>query len=70
LRHFPAETPGDDHLGKIGYRGPPGVEKEIVYVVQSEASLQEVLTPVEFVKKYGWKNDPDKSSSRATNRGA
>jgi hypothetical protein len=42
------------------YRGPPGVEKEIVYVVQPEAGPQQVLTPAEFEKQYGWKNDPEK----------
>ena len=42
------------------YRGSPGIEKEIVYVVQPEAGPQKVLTPAEFAKKYGWKNDPDK----------
>lgn len=41
------------------YRGSPGVEKEIVYIVQTEAG-QEVLTPDEFEKKYGWKNDPQR----------
>jgi WD40 repeat protein len=40
------------------YRGSPGVEKEIVYVVQTDAG-QEVLAPDEFAKKYGWKNDPE-----------
>jgi WD40 repeat protein len=42
------------------YRGSPGIEKEIVYVVQPEAGPQKVLTPAEFAKKYGWKNDPEK----------
>jgi hypothetical protein len=40
------------------YRGSPGVEKEIVYVVQTDAG-QELLAPDEFAKKYGWKNDPE-----------
>jgi WD40 repeat protein len=39
------------------YRGSPGVEEEIVYVVQSDAG-QELLTPAEFARRYGWKNDP------------
>jgi len=41
------------------YRGSPGVEKEIVYVVQTDAG-QEVLASEEFAKKYGWKNDPER----------
>ena len=41
------------------YRGSPGVEKEIVYVVQTDAG-QELLAPDEFAKKYGWKNDPER----------
>jgi len=39
------------------YRGSPGAEKELVYVVQTETG-QELLAPAEFEKKYGWKNDP------------
>ena len=39
------------------YRGSPGVQKELVYVVQTDAG-QETLTPAEFARKYGWKNDP------------
>lgn len=41
------------------FAGSPGVEKELVYVVQTDAG-QETLTPEEFSKKYGWKNDPAK----------
>lgn len=44
------------------YRGSPGVEKELVYVVQTDAG-QETLTPEEFSKKYGWKNDPSKAKA-------
>jgi serine/threonine protein kinase/WD40 repeat protein len=32
---------------------------DLVYIVQTEAG-QETLTPDEFSKKYGWKNDPQK----------
>jgi WD40 repeat protein len=39
------------------YRGTLGIEREIVYVVQT-AKGQETLTPKEFAKKYSWKNDP------------
>lgn len=41
------------------FRGLPDVEKELVYVVQTDAG-QETLTPEEFSKRYGWKNDPEK----------
>jgi formylglycine-generating enzyme required for sulfatase activity/serine/threonine protein kinase/WD40 repeat protein len=44
------------------YHGSPGVEKEFVYVVQTDAG-QETLTPEEFSKKYGWKNDPSKAKA-------
>jgi hypothetical protein len=39
------------------YRGSEGIEAEIVYVVRTEQA-QEMLTPEEFARKYGWKNDP------------
>ncbi|MCY2991908.1 MAG: hypothetical protein NTY19_29125 [Planctomycetota bacterium] len=41
--------------------GSPGVEKEFVYVVQTDAG-QETLKPEEFTRKYGWKNDSSKAS--------
>jgi WD40 repeat protein len=41
------------------YRGSPGVEKELVYVVQTEKG-QELFAPDEFAKKYDWKNDPQR----------
>ena len=41
------------------YLGSPGVEKEIVCVAQTDDG-QETLTPAEFTKKYGWKNDPER----------
>jgi WD40 repeat protein len=41
------------------YRGSPRVERELVYVVQTDQG-QETLSPEEFSKKYGWKNDPDR----------
>jgi WD40 repeat protein/predicted Ser/Thr protein kinase len=41
------------------YRGTPGVEAELVYVVLTDAG-QETLTPAAFEKKYGWHNDPEK----------
>jgi WD40 repeat protein len=48
------------------YRGSPGVEKELVYVVQTDEG-QETLNPDEFSTKYGWKNDPDRARE-ATDR--
>jgi WD40 repeat protein/serine/threonine protein kinase len=41
------------------FRGTPGAEKELVYVVVTDTG-QETLTPAEFAQKYGWKNDPEK----------
>ncbi len=41
------------------YRGSPRAEQFIVYVVKT-AKGQETLTPQEFAKRYGWKNDPNK----------
>src|SRR6185436_519568 len=42
------------------YRGTPGVEAELVYVVQTEQG-QETLGPEEFAEKYGWKNEPSRT---------
>ena len=39
--------------------GSPGVENDILYVAETEQG-QETITPAEFAKKYGWKNDPSK----------
>jgi WD40 repeat protein len=39
------------------FAGTPGVEGEIVYVVQTERG-QEALSPAEFARRYGWQNDP------------
>jgi WD40 repeat protein len=43
------------------YRGSPGIEEEIVYVVQAERG-QETLRPEEFARRYDWKNDPEKAA--------
>jgi formylglycine-generating enzyme required for sulfatase activity len=55
-------------IGVVGpaghWRGAPGLEKELVYVVQTDAG-QETLTPEGFAKKYGWKNDPAKAVPKA-----
>jgi hypothetical protein len=42
------------------YRGSPGIENELVYVAVSDSGT-ETLTPAQFAKKHGWKNDPDKA---------
>ena len=39
------------------FRGTLGVEKELVYMVQTDIG-QETLTPANFASKYGWQNDP------------
>jgi len=39
--------------------GTRGAEKEIAYVIKTAAG-QETLTPREFYKRFGWKNDPGK----------
>src|SRR5262249_39568779 len=43
------------------YRGASGIDHCWVYVVQTERG-QETITPEEFAKKYGWKNDPERVS--------
>jgi WD40 repeat protein len=46
-------------VGATGhYRCTPGVERDLVYVVQTDKG-QETLTPEEFARKYHWKNDPE-----------
>jgi WD40 repeat protein len=54
-----------DLTGVVGpeghWRGAPGLEKELVYVVQTERG-QETLAPEAFAKKYGWQNDPSKAT--------
>jgi WD40 repeat protein/serine/threonine protein kinase len=41
------------------YRGPAGIESDLVHVVQT-ASGQETLSPAEFARKYQWKNEPER----------
>jgi hypothetical protein len=41
------------------YCGSPRVERDLVYVVQTDTG-QEMLTPEEFAKRFGWKNDPER----------
>jgi WD40 repeat protein/formylglycine-generating enzyme required for sulfatase activity len=42
------------------YVGSPGVEEDLVYVIQTDNG-QETLAPEEFAKKYGWKNEAQKA---------
>ncbi|NUQ61628.1 MAG: protein kinase [Pirellulales bacterium] len=42
------------------YHGTPKVERLLVYVVLTDSGEQLTLTPEEFAKRYGWKNDPQK----------
>jgi WD40 repeat protein len=44
------------------YRGSPGIEQDVIYVVQTESG-QATLSPDEFAKRFGWKNDPGKVSA-------
>jgi hypothetical protein len=57
----------DDFIGVVGpeghWRGAPGLETQLVYVVQTEHG-QETLAPEAFAKKYGWKNDPSKATPK------
>jgi WD40 repeat protein len=46
------------------WRGSPGVESELRYLVLTDTG-QDMFTPEEFEKKYGWKNDPAKVFARA-----
>ena len=40
------------------FRGTPGLERELVYVVQTDAG-QDSLTPEQFAARFGWKNERD-----------
>jgi WD40 repeat protein len=40
------------------YAGPPEVEKEILYVVETDQGWR-LFSPEEFRQSFGWKNDPD-----------
>jgi len=45
------------------YRGSPGAEEELVYVVQTDQG-QETLAPETFRNMYGWTNDPTKVNGK------
>jgi WD40 repeat protein/serine/threonine protein kinase len=54
--------PEEGHLALSAdghWRGSPGIEKQLLYIAVTDTG-QETLTPAEFCRKYGWKNDPDK----------
>jgi WD40 repeat protein len=51
------------------FRGSPDVEKEFVYVVQTDNG-QETLTPEEFSKRFGWKNDSSRVELTAETKSA
>ena len=40
--------------------GTPGTEQAIVYQLVADDGRQLTLSPEEFTKHYGWKNDPSK----------
>jgi WD40 repeat protein len=42
------------------YQGSAGIEKDIVYAATTDAGEQMALSPEEFEKRFGWKNDPSK----------
>ncbi|MDY0166759.1 MAG: WD40 repeat domain-containing protein [Thermoguttaceae bacterium] len=42
------------------FHSPKGVEDDLAYVVLTDTGEQLTLTPAEFEKQYGWKNDPAK----------
>jgi len=42
------------------WAGPPEAEQQLAYVVLLDSGEQQTLTPAEFAKRYGWKNDPGK----------
>jgi WD40 repeat protein len=53
-------SPGTDHamfvLATGHYHAAPAAETEMVYIAQTEHG-QQLLTPSEFARAYGWKND-------------
>jgi serine/threonine protein kinase/WD40 repeat protein len=57
----------DDFTGVVSpeghWRGTPDLEKELVYVVQTERG-QETISPEEFAKKFGWRNDPSRAAPK------
>lgn len=42
------------------YRGPPRIDRHLVYVAQLADGSQVTVMPEEIEKRFKWKNDPDK----------
>jgi hypothetical protein len=62
VRCSEGDRDGDLFISPDGhYRGPEGVEKKLLCVVQTDSG-QETLAPEEFSKRHGWKNDPAKAT--------
>jgi hypothetical protein len=61
-----AELP-DGHwmcVGPTGHcRCSKGVAKHVVYVAQLDDGSNITLSPQEFAKRFGWKNDPRKGNA-------
>jgi hypothetical protein len=48
-------------LSPTGHHGgSPQTDRQLVFVLTSDGP-QETLTPAEFARKYGWKNDPERA---------
>ena len=48
-------------IGRGGhYRGSRKIDEHLVYVAMTEQGEQLTLTPDEFSRRFGWKNDPSK----------
>ena len=49
------------------YRGSPGIDEHLVTLALTDDGSQLTLTPAEFAKRFGWKNDagqvPDLTSA-------
>ncbi|MGD0898575.1 MAG: SUMF1/EgtB/PvdO family nonheme iron enzyme [Thermoguttaceae bacterium] len=45
------------------YRGSPGIDDQLLYVALTDEGEYATLSPAEFEKQYGWKNDPTKVTS-------
>jgi len=53
--------PEEGHLALTAnghWRGSPGVEKLLLYIAVTDTG-QELHTPEEFSRKYGWRNEPE-----------
>ncbi|HVW01014.1 MAG TPA: WD40 repeat domain-containing protein, partial [Planctomycetaceae bacterium] len=53
-----------DHLciGPDGhYRGSPGIEQHLVYIAEHEDGRLETYSPADFVRRFGWQNNPERA---------